>query len=603
MLPVSRPPGSRDQNVLRTVMIASVWICLALQLVILYNLMMSSLTPSTSTYHLAEFSSSVRPDTSENTTPEDMFSQDESGGTLPEADPLQLWMDNRRNRWLFESISYIDKLSKNEDEKKLWRRSPSDNPKPPRICMAVLANKRSLPFELMLVSSLMKGNDHVDLLDQVQELHVLNCERRNESYPAMDTLRQIPFVTVHDMPVRRGHPKSYSDLVKNQYDDYGDALKICAGSGAEWNIIFEADSYVSKHFLENFNRITSSWTEEKIAQTGWLSLYTGSWAKVPPEMDIETRSDYASMDIETPTEYSLRGYWECYGNIAKAYHTKHMDAILKWVSHEFVTAMDTWITCAMLSNMTLVASSVFPSLVQHSGFGQSTHSTINNHVPIADFSFVEKPASNKVISNRNDYVGCFSDHNTWRAMDEMKHDRVDTIDECMSYCSGLDYQYAGLQWGGECWCGSQYSKYGERWASVCNMDCTNDSSGSCGGILTLSVYRTSIRSSSTPATLGCFHDQIQDRAMEHMGPRVKQLAECTQYCRDQNYKFAGIEDAEECFCGNSYRKHGRLAFDSLCGRKCDIGDAQCGGPNLLSVYATYVDDQRSSHTTTPVQQH
>lgn len=43
------------------------------------------------------------------------------------------------------------------------------------------------------------------------------------------------------------------------------------------------------------------------------------------------------------------------------------------------------------------------------------------------------------------------------------------------------FKYAGLQYGGECWAGNTFGKYGKRPDSECNMPCKLDKKRSCGG--------------------------------------------------------------------------------------------------------------------------
>ena len=59
---------------------------------------------------------------------------------------------------------------------------------------------------------------------------------------------------------------------------------------------------------------------------------------------------------------------------------------------------------------------------------------------------------------------------------------------------------------------------------------------------------------------------------------------CVHHCYDQGYLFAGTQYGEECWCGNSYGKHGA---SSSCDMPC-TGDPfqNCGGSRSNWVMTT-----------------
>lgn len=60
-----------------------------------------------------------------------------------------------------------------------------------------------------------------------------------------------------------------------------------------------------------------------------------------------------------------------------------------------------------------------------------------------------------------------------------------------SFCyigSYLGYTYAGLQNADQCYCGHEYDKYGLVPETECYLPCSGDSSTTCGGQFTNSVY-------------------------------------------------------------------------------------------------------------------
>lgn len=58
---------------------------------------------------------------------------------------------------------------------------------------------------------------------------------------------------------------------------------------------------------------------------------------------------------------------------------------------------------------------------------------------------------------------------------------------CMDFCAG--FQYFGLQWGRECYCGDEYGTFGQAESEdECNRPCAGDASTMCGGGWRNSIY-------------------------------------------------------------------------------------------------------------------
>ena len=95
-----------------------------------------------------------------------------------------------------------------------------------------------------------------------------------------------------------------------------------------------------------------------------------------------------------------------------------------------------------------------------------------------------------------DYVGCFIDASD-RAM-EYQWAQASSMADCIPHCRGLGYQFAGLQYMTECFCGNEYDRYGEDQpndSSNCDLPCTvspDESHLICGGGWRNSVYRTGV---------------------------------------------------------------------------------------------------------------
>ena len=72
-----------------------------------------------------------------------------------------------------------------------------------------------------------------------------------------------------------------------------------------------------------------------------------------------------------------------------------------------------------------------------------------------------------------------------------KNTAPDSILWCRQYCGSAGFDYAGVQFTKQCFCGNQYGQFGKADDSDCNMIC-KDGINICGGGWRNNVY-TSIR--------------------------------------------------------------------------------------------------------------
>ncbi|XP_033097932.1 WSC domain-containing protein ARB_07867-like isoform X2 [Anneissia japonica] len=184
----------------------------------------------------------------------------------------------------------------------------------------------------------------------------------------------------------------------------------------------------------------------------------------------------------------------------------------------------------------------------------------------------------------------------------ISHDRM-TTERCIQYCYNLGYPYAGLQDGAECRCSDEtYSDLGQASEDDCNTVCDGNPQEICGGGWRNSVYSTAnlrciVKASQRPTTntplnasvyQGCFKDSFWSRTMTafvfHHGMTTEW---CIQYCYDQGYPYAGLQNGEECRCSDeTYSGLGQKPEDD-CHTVCG-GNPQemCGGDWRNSVYST-----------------
>ncbi|KAK6520367.1 hypothetical protein TWF506_000639 [Arthrobotrys conoides] len=59
-----------------------------------------------------------------------------------------------------------------------------------------------------------------------------------------------------------------------------------------------------------------------------------------------------------------------------------------------------------------------------------------------------------------------------------------TVEKCLGTCKGRDYNYAGLEYTSECWCGPYLSDLSQRLEDTrCDLGCAGNNSEACGGAL------------------------------------------------------------------------------------------------------------------------
>ncbi len=110
-------------------------------------------------------------------------------------------------------------------------------------------------------------------------------------------------------------------------------------------------------------------------------------------------------------------------------------------------------------------------------------------------------------------------------------------------------------------------------------------------VLIFQLVASSFAQSEAPGHLGCFVDS-GDRALNGGSTASKFLSVqwCFKYCQDDllvEFKYAGLEYQEECFCGNNdnYGKHGEEK-ESDCRRYVCAGNSDqfCGGSWRIAIY-------------------
>lgn len=170
----------------------------------------------------------------------------------------------------------------------------------------------------------------------------------------------------------------------------------------------------------------------------------------------------------------------------------------------------------------------------------------------------------------SNYLGCYTDSDT-RTIDAIDFQANNmTIEHCATFCAsangGIGYQYYGLEFASQCFCGNTINPAATLLSptsnppnSTCQMRCAGSGAEICGGPNALSLYNaTAYVAPQVKPSVGKFTSQtcLSDpngsagRALQggYMTRKDMTVELCIKYCLGTFYKYAGIEYGVECYC-------------------------------------------------------
>lgn len=202
------------------------------------------------------------------------------------------------------------------------------------------------------------------------------------------------------------------------------------------------------------------------------------------------------------------------------------------------------------------------------------------------------------------YVGCAVDNQGGRALNGSSTTSSSmTLEFCRSYCDNLGYMYSGTEYGRECYCGNYYTASTGVFSgtntllasnSTCNMLCAGNKNETCGGSNRMSIFNSTnyqpilhVATVSTYKWQGCYSEPSGGRALQSYSftNTTAMTAElCVNSCAAKGFSYAGMEYAQECYCGNAIIG-GASASTADCSMPC-VGNKYefCGAGNRLDVY-------------------
>jgi hypothetical protein len=160
-----------------------------------------------------------------------------------------------------------------------------------------------------------------------------------------------------------------------------------------------------------------------------------------------------------------------------------------------------------------------------------------------------------------------------------------------------------------CYCSNKLTGSQRLPDSQCNKPCTGNSTVTCGGQNTIEVYNTSVATRSfedaqrehTVGYIGCWADATPGTAMNAYSYSSTTMtpAVCQQACAGFKYGFAGLENGQKCFCGNTMPTSAR-APSAYCNVKCGGNSTEnCGGGYNLDIYNASIASAGTAPAGTP----
>ncbi|KAG0129679.1 hypothetical protein HOY82DRAFT_586064 [Tuber indicum] len=255
------------------------------------------------------------------------------------------------------------------------------------------------------------------------------------------------------------------------------------------------------------------------------------------------------------------------------------------------------------------------------------------------------PIDNPGNSNFS-FAGCYTEATTGRALSVLTGSDTMTVDTCLGICNS--YEYAGLEYGRECWCGNTLASGAVPAPQTeCRMKCAGNALEYCGAGNRLSLYKkkdlnsssslsvtgstssasgtgtsgsgnTTATSTSTSATptptgptinpgntnytyLACYTEATTGRALSGKSLAADDMTvpKCLQACA--GFRYAGLEYRRECYCGNTFNAGAVVAPSTQCSLTFLLL-SDCGGGSRLTVYERRnetVSSSSSSSTSSP----
>ncbi|KAF8264818.1 WSC domain-containing protein [Lactarius quietus] len=207
-------------------------------------------------------------------------------------------------------------------------------------------------------------------------------------------------------------------------------------------------------------------------------------------------------------------------------------------------------------------------------------------------------------------LGCYTDSPEKRTLTAGGYPNPTgmSVEQCISICQYVrNTVYAGVENGVDCYCGNVLtSGAATAPASDCNTPCAGNSTETCGGSNSLNLYWNGHPPPPQPTIVqnvdnewgveACFNDSTTARTLSAQvsvqgGPYNNTVRNCLGACKAEYYLYAGLELAQQCWCGNSTMNYAVGIDPKNCDLACSGNSSEiCGGADALVLYFYYVND-------------
>lgn len=126
------------------------------------------------------------------------------------------------------------------------------------------------------------------------------------------------------------------------------------------------------------------------------------------------------------------------------------------------------------------------SITGHKRSSSKTHKRISRN----ESAYLNSLNAERKREDAGTYLGCYYDSSSSRVLSVGPHTLSSSLTTatCVQYCESAGYDYAGTEYGQECWCGGISSSAVAASASYCSYPC----SGNCKIMFCSGPYRRTI---------------------------------------------------------------------------------------------------------------
>lgn len=186
---------------------------------------------------------------------------------------------------------------------------------------------------------------------------------------------------------------------------------------------------------------------------------------------------------------------------------------------------------------------------------------------------------------------------------------------CAAFCNNQGYAYSGTEYSRECYCSNTPAK---QTATTCTYACAGANQQMCGGSGSMNVTYNSTAAATYAANQakslnivykGCYVDNYPTSRIlngtNYAASGSMTVESCARFCIATNYALAGLENGDECYCGNAVSTDGSsygILSPDACTYTCSGNSTEnCGASNHVNVwaaaFATSSSSMSSSSTT------